>query len=164
MVSASLGHNRLMSNVHYIPEGFQAVTPYFVVPDGAAFLSFLRRVFDAEERSVFKGPDGSIMHAEMRLDGSMIEFGQGNAEWPPMRLNLHVYVRDTDATHQRALEAGARSVREPRDEFYGDRAAGIEDPAGNIWWIATHRENLTDAEIARRAAAAGHGAAGSEPR
>ncbi len=67
------------------------MTPYFVVPDGPAFQSFPQRVFGAEERSVFKGPDGSILHAEMRLDGSRIEFGQGNAEWPPMRLNLHVY-------------------------------------------------------------------------
>jgi PhnB protein len=144
-----------MSKIHYIPEGFQAVTPYFIVPDGPAFMDFLKQVFCAEERSVSKAPDGSIMHAQMRLDGSVIEFGQGNDRWPPMRLNMHVYVPDTDATYRRALEAGAKSVREPKDEFYGDRTAGIEDPAGNIWWVATHLENLTDEEIERRVAALG---------
>jgi uncharacterized glyoxalase superfamily protein PhnB len=79
--------------------------------------------------------------------------GEGNAQWPVMRLNMHVYVPDTDATYRRALDAGAKTKREPKDEFYGDRTAGIEDPAGNIWWIATHMEDLSPAEIERRAAA-----------
>ncbi len=141
-----------MSKVHYIPEGFHTVTPYFVVPDGPQFASFLKRAFDAEERFVSKDPGGAIMHAEMRVGDSIVEFGQANDQWPPMRLNLHVYVPDADATYRRALEAGARPVREPRDEFYGDRNAGIEDPAGNLWWIATRKENLTSEEFARRAA------------
>lgn len=141
-----------MSKIHYIPEGFQSVTPYFIVPDGPAFMAFLKQVFGAQERFVSKAPDGSIMHAQMLLDGSVIEFGQGNHQWPAMRLNMHVYVPDTDATYHRALDAGAKSVREPKDEFYGDRTAGIEDPAGNIWWVATHMENLTEEEIERRAA------------
>lgn len=70
-----------------------------------------------------------------------------------MRLNVHVYVPDTDAAYQRTLAAGARSIPEPRNEFYGDRTVGIEDPAGNTWWIATHIENVSPEELARRAEA-----------
>jgi PhnB protein len=142
-----------MSKINYIPEGFHTVTPYFVVPDGPAFMNFLKRAFDAEERFISNAPDGSIAHAEMRLGDSPIEFGQANSQWPAMRLNMHLYVPDADATYRQALDAGARSIREPRDEFYGDRTAGIEDPARNIWWIATHIENVTPEELARRAAA-----------
>jgi uncharacterized glyoxalase superfamily protein PhnB len=144
-----------MSKINYIPEGFQVITPYFVVPDGPAFLTFLARVFDAQERSVHKTPDGAIMHAEVSLGGAMIEFGQANNQFPAMRLNTHVYVPDTDATYQRALDAGAKALRPPKDEFYGDRIAGIEDPAGNIWWIATHIENVSAEELERRTATLG---------
>jgi len=141
-----------MGTVNYIPEGFQAVTPYFVVPDGPAFMNFLARAFGAEQISVHKTPDGAIMHAEMRLGGAIIELGQANSQWAAMRLNTHVYVPDTDATYQRALDAGAKSLRPPKDEFYGDRTAGIEDPAGNFWWIATHIENVSREELTRRSA------------
>ncbi|MGA2131806.1 MAG: VOC family protein [Bryobacteraceae bacterium] len=141
-----------MSQIHYIPEGFPAVIPYFVVPDGQAFASFLRRVFDAQEGFVSKTPEGAIMHAEMRISGAVIEFGQANSQAPAMRLNTHVYVPDTDTAYQRALDAGAKSVRVPKDEFYGDRTAGVEDPAGNIWWIATRVEKVSPEELARRAA------------
>jgi uncharacterized glyoxalase superfamily protein PhnB len=142
-----------MSQVHYIPEGFQSVTPYFVVPDGPGFMNFLERAFAAEERFVSRSADGRIAHAEVRLGDSIIEFGEANPQWPAMRLNLHVYVPDADATYRRALDAGARSLREPRNEFYGDRTAGIEDPAGNIWWVATRVENVTAEELSRRMAA-----------
>jgi PhnB protein len=141
-----------MSKIHYIPEGYHTVTPYFVVADGPAFLGFLQRVFDAQERSVFKDPAGRIMHAELHLGDSVVEFGEANSQWPPMRLNLHVYVPDTDATYRRAMEAGAKSLRDPRDEFYGERSAGIEDPAGNIWWLATRIEDVAPEEMERRAA------------
>jgi len=66
---------------------------------------------------------------------------------------LYLYVDDTDATYQRALEAGATSLMEPADQFYGDRNAGVEDPTGNHWWIATHKEDVPPAELARRAEA-----------
>lgn len=144
-----------MSNVPYIPEGFHTVTPYFVVPDGMAFLAFLKGGFEAQEISIFKDPAGRIMHAQVRLGDSILEFGEANQQWPAMRLNLHVYVPDTDATYARAVQAGAKTVREPRTEFYGERSAGVEDPAGNMWWIATVVEVLTEEEISRRAARQG---------
>jgi len=141
-----------MSVVSYIPEGFHTVTPYFIVADGPAFLAFLKQAFSAEEHFVHRTPQGRIMHAEMRIGDSIVEFGEANAEWSAMRLNNHVYVPDTDAVYRRALAAGAKSLREPKNEFYGDRSAGIEDPAGNVWWLATHIEDVTPEEMARRAA------------
>jgi len=141
-----------MSSVPYIPEGFHTVTPYFVVSDGPAFLTFLKQAFGAEERFVHRTPEGRIMHGEVRLGDSIVEFGEGSEQWPAMRLNIHLYVPDTDAVYRRALEAGAKSLREPKNEFYGDRSAGIEDPAGNIWFLATHIEDVTPEEMARRAA------------
>lgn len=142
-----------MSNVSYIPEGVHTVTPYFLVPDGEAFMDFLKRVFDAEPGFVSKDPGGRIMHAEMKIGDSRIELGEGNSQWPAMKLNLHVYVPDSDEVYRRAMAAGAKSLREVRDEFYGDRTGGVEDPAGNIWWIATHKEDVTPEEMDRRMAA-----------
>ncbi len=143
----------LMSEISYIPEGFHTVTPYFIVADADAFLSFLKDGLGAEEMSLFRGPDGRVMHAQARLGDSMLEFGEAGAQWPAMRLSLHVYVPDTDAAFGRAVAAGAKSLRDPRTEFYGERSAGIEDPAGNVWWLATRVENVSEEEIARRGAA-----------
>ncbi len=142
-----------MSEISYIPEGFHTVTPYFIVPDATAFLAFLKDGLGAAEVSLFRDPGGRVMHAQARLGDSMLEFGEANAQWPAMRLSLHVYVPDTDAAFRRAVAAGAKSIRDPRTEFYGERSAGIEDPAGNIWWLATRVENVSEEEIARRAAA-----------
>ena len=129
-----------MSNPSFIPEGFHTVTPYFIVADGVAFLAFLKNGLSAEEVATFKDQSGRIMHAQVRLGDSMLEFGEASQQWGPMKLNLHVYVPDTDAAFQRAVSAGAKSLREPRTEAYGERSAGVEDPAGNIWWLATRVE------------------------
>jgi uncharacterized glyoxalase superfamily protein PhnB len=126
-----------MSNVNYIPEGFHTVTPYFIVKDGPAFLAFLKGGMGAEEISVYRDEGGRIMHAQLRMGDSMLEFGEATTEYPPMKLCLHVYVPDTDALYERAVAAGAKTVRSPRVEPYGERSAGVEDPAGNQWWIAT---------------------------
>jgi PhnB protein len=142
-----------MSKPQYMPEGFHTVTPYFVVEDGAAFLGFLQRVFDAREISTYRGPDGRIMHSEVRLGDSIIEFGEAGGPFGPMRLSLHAYVPDTDAAYARAVAAGAKTLREPTDEAYGERSAGIEDPAGNVWWIATRIAEESAEELARRKAA-----------
>jgi uncharacterized glyoxalase superfamily protein PhnB len=143
-----------MSNIHYIPEGFHTVTPYFVVPDGKVFMEFLKNGLGAEEISIFRSPDGRIMHAQTRLGDSMLEFGEASQQYPAMKLCLHVYVPDADAAFRRATAAGARTLRDPRTEAYGERSAGIEDPAGNVWWIATRVEDVSEEEINRRMAAA----------
>jgi PhnB protein len=119
------------------PEGFRSLTPYLVVPDADRILQFLKDAFDAEELGVDRREDKTIMHAELRIADSMIELGQANGPWTPMRASLHLYVPDTDAAYRKALAAGAEVLQEPNDAPYGDRAAGVTDPAGNQWFLAT---------------------------
>jgi PhnB protein len=76
--------------------------------------------------------------------------GQASDKFPAMQSMLHLYVPDVDAVYKRAIEAGGKSVREPTNEFYGDRSSGVVDPAGNQWWIATHVEDVTPEEMEKR--------------
>lgn len=133
-----------------IPEGYSTVTPYLVVPDVAALIDFMQRAFGATENSRHAAPDGRIMHAEVEIGDSKVMLGEASPEWKPMPSCLHLYVEDTDAVHADAMKAGGRSLREPTDQFYGDRMAGVEDVAGNQWWIATHVEDVAPEEMERR--------------
>lgn len=125
----------------FIPKGFRTVTPYVKVHDAAGLVAFATRVFDAEETHRAVGSGGGI-HAEVRIGDSMLMIGGGA---PPERVwhgpqrptAFHVYVADTDATFRRALDAGATSIGEPRDQEYGERSAGVKDAFGNVWYIAT---------------------------
>ncbi len=134
-----------------IPDGYHSVTPYLTVPDAAGLIEFLQRAFDAQEVHRFTR-DGTVSHAEVRIGDSVVKLGQAGGEWKPMSAALHLYVPDADAVYRRALQAGATSVREPADQFYGDRMAGVQDPLGNQWWIATHIEDVSPVEMALRAA------------
>jgi PhnB protein len=135
-----------------IPQGFHTVTPYLVVSDAAKVMDFLRRAFGATERFRMPGPDGSVAHAEMQVGDSIIMLGQPQGEDRTMRSMLYLYVPDVDATFKKALSAGAISVREPADQFYGDRNSAVKDPGGNEWWIATHKEDVSPQEMERRMA------------
>jgi PhnB protein len=137
-----------------IPDGYHTVTPYLVVPRVAELIDFLKQAFGAEETFRMPRPDGAIAHAEVRIGDSMVMMGEPMGQFQPMLAMVHLYVDDADAMYKRALEAGATSVREPTDQFYGDRTAGVKDPAGNQWWIATHKEDVAPDELARRAEAA----------
>ena len=136
-----------------IPEGYHSVTPYLVVQGAAALIDFLKQAFDATEVERMSGPDGTIQHAEVRIGNSIIMMGEATAPREPMPTMLYLYVNDTDATYQRALKAGATSVQEPANQFYGDRNAGVKDRSGNFWYIGTHVEDVSPEEIRRRAAA-----------
>jgi PhnB protein len=124
----------------FIPKGFRTVTPYLVVEDGPALIEFTRRVFDAELRHQSSGSGGGV-HAEVRIGDSMVMIGGGVEGRPLGRPGnptaLHVYVEDTDAVYQRALDAGASSIGGPVDQEYGERSAGVRDAGGNVWYIAT---------------------------
>jgi PhnB protein len=136
-----------------IPDGYHSVTPYLVVQGVPTLIDFLKQAFDAQETMRMPRPDGAIMHAEVRIGDSAVMMGEAMGEFKPMAGSIHLYVEDTDATYQRALQAGATSVMEPVDQFYGDRSAGVKDPVGNHWWIATHIEDVSPGELARRAEA-----------
>jgi len=124
-----------------IPDGFHTVTPYLLVSDAGGLIDFLKRAFGAEEIHRSAGPDGNVAHAQMKIGDSMIMMGQAKDEWKPMPCMLYLYVEDVDAWYRRAIEAGGISVREVNDEAYGDRAGGVQDPVGNQWWIATHKQD-----------------------
>ena len=133
------------------PDGYHAVTPYLVVDGAARLIDFLEEVFDAEEVERFAAPGNRIGHAEVRIGDSVVMLGDAHGEHTPMQTIPYVYVDDVDATYQRAVAAGAASVQAPVDQFYGDRSGGVRDPFGNMWWIATHIEDVPPVELKRRA-------------
>lgn len=137
-----------------IPEGYHTVTPYLVVPGVPRLIEFLQRVFDARELERMAREDGTVMHAEVQIGDSRVMMGEPMGQMTPMPGHLYVYVDDADAAWRRALEAGAVSLQEPADQFYGDRTAGVQDPTGNQWWVATRKEEVPPDEMARRAEAA----------
>jgi PhnB protein len=140
--------------VRPIPEGYHSVTPFLTVRDAAAVLAFLKGAFDAQETHVMRDAAGAIRHVELRIGDSPVMLGQSSGDWKPMPASLYVYVEDADAVYARALQAGGTTLREPANQYYGDRNAGVTDPSGNSWWIATHVEDVPPAELQRRAQAA----------
>ena len=137
-----------------IPTGFHSVTPYLVVGGVAGVIDFMKEAFGAEETHPrMTRPDGAVMHAEVKVGDSILMMGEPVGSFGPMPGCFYLYVEDTDAVYRRALGAGATSVMEPADQFYGDRNAGVKDPSGTLWWIATHIEDVPPEELARRAAA-----------
>ncbi len=136
----------------HVPEGYHTVTPYLVVNNVAELIEFLKRTFGAEERELLSTPDGGIMHAEVMIGDSVVMMGEPSDESEVIPALLYLYVDDCDAVYERALEAGATSLREPEDQFYGDRSAAVDDAFGNHWWLATHVEDVPTKEMQRRAA------------
>ena len=140
-------------DVKPVPKGYRRVTPYLMVPGVARLIDFLQKAFGAKETQPrMARPDGTVMHAEVKIGDSILMMGEPMGQFQAMPAAFCLYVRDTDAVYRRALEAGATSISEPADQFYGDRNAGVKDTAGNIWWIATRKEDLSPEELARRAA------------
>jgi uncharacterized glyoxalase superfamily protein PhnB len=127
--------------------------PILTVNGAGNFINFLKAAFGAEEKERYAGPGGVVMHAELTIGPSIVMTSDANAEFPPTSSRLQLYVEDVDAVYKRALAAGATSLREPADQFYGDRSGGVKDAFGNEWWLATHIEDVTPEEIERRAAA-----------
>lgn len=140
------------------PAGYHSVTPYLVVARVRELMAFLKRVFGAVEVFPPMTDDGKVVHAELRLGDSVVMMAEASDEWKPMPGMLHLYVEEeVDAVYRRALDAGATSLREPADQFYGDRSATVRDPCGNVWSIANHIEDVPPAELERRAAAMSKG-------
>ena len=133
-----------------VPEGYHTVTPYLVVADAEGLIGFVKAAFQAAEFSRALRPDGTIANAGLRIGDSFVMVAQARDPWKPMPTGFYLYVPDTDATYQAALAAGGVSLLEPSDQFYGDRNAGVQDAWGNNWWIATHIEDVDEAEIQLR--------------
>ena len=127
-------------NVSYKPDGYSSVSPYLIVNDAAGTLGFLARVFGAVEMRRIPAPGGKIMHAEVKIEDTVVMLADGGGGWPPVPSNVHVYVRDVDKTYKLALEAGADSVQEPVKKGDENKRAGVRDAGGTTWWIATKVE------------------------
>ena len=136
--------------VNWIPAGYHTVTPYVIVHGAERLIDFVTQAFDAELSFRMDKPDGSIGHAEVKIGDSTVMVADASEEWTPMPGTFHLYFEDCEAVYQRALQAGATSLQEPKDQFYGDRTAGVRDPIGNVWWLATHVEDVPEDEMRRR--------------
>lgn len=140
--------------VPYKPAGFHTVTSCTRVEDAPGCVAFLKRVFDAKDegpelRNV-KKEDGSFNVAEIKIGDTIIMVFQANEQWQAQPFSVYLYVEDCDKVYAQAVAAGAMSLMEPADMFYGDRNAGVRDAWGNEWWIATHKEELSLEELRKR--------------
>jgi PhnB protein len=148
--------------VSFVPKGYHTVTPYLACGRAAAAIEFYKKAFGAKEVMRMPAPGGKIGHAEIEISGSRIMLADEHPDMdflgPRSRggsaVLIHVYVKDVDALVARAVAAGAKLVREVKDQFYGDRSGSLEDPSGHLWHFATHIEDLSPAQMKKRAAQA----------
>jgi PhnB protein len=141
------------------PKGYHSVTPAIVVRDAAKAIDFYKEAFGADEVDRMQGPDGSVMHAEIRIGDSIIMLGEENPMWQtksPQTLggvhgSLHIYVDDADAAFARAVAAGCEARYPMEDAFWGDRYGKVTDPFGHEWGLATRVKDLSPEEIRKAA-------------
>lgn len=133
-----------------IRDGFHSITPYLFVEGALRLIRFISDALGGEEVYRKERPDGSIMHAEMRIGNSMLMLGEAPDEFGPMPTSIYLYVTDSDAAYEKALQAGGISIFPIMTLPSGERYGGIKDPCGNIWWIATHVEDVPPEEEERR--------------
>ena len=156
-----------MAAVKPIPEGYHSVTPYLIVSDAARAIEFYKQAFGAIELMRMPAPGGKIGHAEIKIGDSHVMLADESPEMGARSpttiggspISILLYVTDVDAVAAKAVAAGAKVTRPVADQFYGDRTGGVEDPFGHMWYIATHKEDISPEEMARRAAQ--HSAGGS---
>ncbi|WP_215399228.1 VOC family protein [Rheinheimera oceanensis] len=149
-----------MSKVQAIPAGYNAVLPYLVIKNAAAALDFYQNAFGAETIMRMDMPGGAIMHAEMRIGSAVFMLSEQSDDWgnksPDMLgdspVTLMIYVPDVDAFVARATTAGATLTMAVSDQFWGDRSGCLLDPFGHRWMISTHIEDVSEQEMAKRAA------------
>jgi PhnB protein len=142
--------------IPYQPDGYTTVTSWIVTEDTAALLDFITTVFDGVETGRVATEDGAIGHAEIRVGDTMLLAFDSRPDWSPLPALLRIWVADPDAAVDKALAAGARVITELSNAAWGDRGARIRDPFGNIWWIMSHIEDVSDAEIWQRMNAPGY--------
>lgn len=124
----------------YKPDNYNTVSPYLIVDGANHTIEFLKAVFGASELRRFQDAAGNIMHAEVRIDDTVLMLADGAENWPPIPSYVHIYVNDVDTIYKRALEAGAVSVQGPIKKEDEDKRGGVKDAGGTTWWIATKME------------------------
>ena len=160
---ASTSRRAAPRRVSAIPKGYHSVTPYLTVSDGARVLDFYVRAFGAKVKVRMPGPGGMLAHAEIAIGDSVVmlsdEFPQPGGTKAPASLggstgSVFLYVPNVDATFKRAVDAGCQPAMPPTDMFWGDRFGKVVDPFGHHWGLATHKEDVSPAEMKKRGAAA----------
>jgi PhnB protein len=121
----------------YKPINYTSVSPYLIVDGAARTIDFLTEVFGAVELRRFPDAAGKLMHAEVRIDDTVVMLADGGDGWAPVPSYVYIYVPDVDATYERALAAGASSVQAPVKKQDEDKRGGVKDAGGTTWWIAT---------------------------
>jgi PhnB protein len=137
--------------VRPIPKGYSSVQASLNLNDAKSALEFCKQAFGGKVRGVMPGPDGKIMHAEVKIGNSLVMFSDAVMD-PPRPGNLLVYVPNVDKTFAKAVKAGAKVVMPVADQFWGDRFGRVEDAFGNRWAIATHIEDVTPKQMKKRMA------------
>lgn len=144
-----------MSKVKAVPEGMHSVTPHLICAGAAKAIEFYKNAFGAVEGGRLPGPDGRIMHAQLRIGDSAVMLVDEMPEWGALgpkalkgsSVTIHLYVENADATFERAVKAGAKVVMPIADQFWGDRYGKLEDPFGHHWSIATHVRDVSPGEM-----------------
>ncbi len=146
--------------ISFLPKGYQIITPYLIVNEASKAIDFYKKVFAAKEVMRMEQPGGRIGHAELKFGDAKImladECPEMNARGPEAHngspVSIHLFVKDVDATVEKAVSAGAKLLRPVENMFYGDRSGSIEDPFGHRWYVSTHIEDVTMAKMKKRAA------------
>ncbi|MER6444043.1 VOC family protein [Streptomyces venezuelae] len=147
--------------VNPIPAGQHSIAPYLGIKDAAKAIEFYKKAFDAVEMFRLDTRDGRVGHAELKIGDSTLMLADptdveggltASQSLGGAAVAIHLYVEDSDKVCSQAVAAGATQVREVKDQFYGDRSGALKDPFGNLWFVATHKENLTSEEVRDRAA------------
>ncbi|HEY0338982.1 MAG TPA: VOC family protein [Burkholderiales bacterium] len=144
-----------MPKVKPVPDGMHTVTPHLICAGAAEAIEFYKKAFNAVEEVRLPGPQGRLMHAMIRIEGSAVMLVDEMPEWGALGpkslkgspVTIHLFVEDVDASVQRAVGAGAKITMPPADMFWGDRYAKVEDPFGHHWSVATHVRDVSPEEM-----------------
>jgi len=156
----------MASTVNPVPQGFHTATPYMIIKGAAEAVEFYKKAFGATELMRHADPNGKLRHAEIKIGDSPFMITDEFPEFPEWRgpqarggtpVHIYLYVDDADRLFRQAIAAGAKELLPIQDQWYGDRSGGITDPFGHVWYIATHKEDLSPEELKQRAAAQGKG-------
>jgi PhnB protein len=149
----------MAKKVNPIPQGYHTVTPSLMIDGADRAIDFYKKAFGAVEDSRFAGPDGRIMHAQIRIGDSVLMLGdespehgaRGPRSYGGTPVAFFIYRDNVDAAWKQAIGAGATEYVPPPDQFWGDRAGCLEDPFGHKWWLAQHIQDLSPEELRQKA-------------
>jgi PhnB protein len=144
--------------VSWLATGYPVLSSVTVLEDCARAIEWYKSVLGAKQRLRLDMPGGTVAHCELGFGDAVLMMGSPMPpHFPAKKACLGIYVKNCDAIYEKALSTGARSVQEPKDQFYGDRNARFEDPFGNEWSVMTHVKDVSEREMKKAMAQMGGG-------